>query len=129
VAARQSEQANFGVQPRQPAAFLRADGVRSAKVKPQVIGYRGSAPLLTDLIGGQIPVAIDTLDTLLPQHEGGKLRILAIGGEKRAPELPKVPTLKEAGLNVVADGWNVFFAPASMPGSRVRELGNAIEGS
>ena len=122
------EQANFGV----PAtgslphyfALMLAD---AAKVKPQVIGYRGSAPLLTDLIGGQVPVAVDTLDTLLPQHAGGKLRILAIGGATRAPELPNVPTLKEAGLDVVADGWNVFFAPASMPAARVRQLGSAIE--
>ena len=122
------DQANFGV----PAtgslphyfALMLAD---AAKVKPQVIGYRGSAPLLTDLIGGQVPVAVDTLDTLLPQHAGGKLRILAIGGTKRAPELPNVPTLKESGLDVVADGWNVFFAPASMPAGRVRELGAAIE--
>ena len=122
------EQANFGV----PAtgslphyfALMLAD---AAKVKPQVIGYRGSAPLLNDLLGGQVPVAVDTLDTLLPQHAGGKLRILAIGGAKRAPELPDVPTLKEAGLDVVADGWNVFFAPASMPAARVRQLGSAIE--
>ena len=134
------EQANFGV----PAtgslphyfALMLAD---AAKVKPQVIevygdgsrawadNYRGSAPLLNDLLGGQVPVAVDTLDTLLPQHAGGKLRILAIGGAKRAPELPNVPTLKEAGLDVVADGWNVFFAPASMPAARVRQLGSAIE--
>ncbi len=122
------EQANFGV----PAtgslphffALMLAD---AARVKPQVIGYRGSAPLLTDLIGGQIPVAIDTLDTLLPQHQGGKLRIVAIGGAQRVLELPGVPTLKEAGLNVVADGWNAFFAPASMPAARVRELGSTIE--
>jgi tripartite-type tricarboxylate transporter receptor subunit TctC len=122
------EKANFGV----PAtgslphffALMVAD---AAKVKPEVVGYRGSAPLLTDLLGGQIPVAIDTLDTLIPQHEAGKLRILAIGGEKRVPELPQVPTLKESGLNVVADGWNVFFAPASMPPARVRQLGSAIE--
>ena len=122
------DKANFGV----PAtgslphffALMLAD---AAKVKPEVVGYRGSAPLLTDLIGGQLPVAVDTLDTLLPQHDGGKIRILAIGGAKRVPELPNVPTLKEAGLDVVADGWNAFFAPASMPAARVRELGSAIE--
>ena len=122
------EKANFGV----PATgslphFFALMVAEAAKVRPEVVGYRGSAPLLTDLLGGQIPVAIDTLDTLIPQHEAGKLRILAIGGEKRAPELPQVPTLKESGLNVVADGWNVFFAPSSMPAARVRELGNAIE--
>ena len=63
-------------------ALMLAD---AAKVKPEVVGYRGSAPLLTDLIGGQLPVAVDTLDTLLPQHEGGKIRILAIGGARRVP--------------------------------------------
>ena len=122
------EKANFGV----PATgslphFFALMVAEAAKVRPEVVGYRGSAPLLTDLLGGQIPVAIDTLDTLIPQHEAGKLRILAIGGEKRAPELPQVPTLKESGLNVVADGWNVFFAPSSMPAARARELGSAIE--
>jgi tripartite-type tricarboxylate transporter receptor subunit TctC len=122
------DKANFGV----PATgslphFFALMVGEAAKVKPEVVGYRGSAPLLTDLIGGQIPVAVDTLDTLLPQHEGGKLRILAIGGAKRVPELPGVPTLKESGLNVEADGWNAFFAPASMPAARVRELGQAIE--
>lgn len=121
-------QANFGV----PATgslphFFALMVAEAAKVNPQVIGYRGSAPLLTNLIGGQVPVAVDTLDSLLPQHEGGKLRILAIGGEKRVSELPQVPTLKELGVPVVADGWNAFFAPSSMPPARVRELGNAIE--
>jgi len=122
------ERANFGVPATGslPHFFALMIG-EAAKVKPEVVGYRGSAPLMTDLIGGQIPVAVDTLDTLLPQHEGGKIRILAIGGAQRAPELPKVPTLKESGLNVVADGWNAFFAPASMPAARVRELGSQIE--
>ena len=122
------DKANFGV----PATgslphFVALMLAEKAGVKAQVIGYRGSAPLITDLIGGQVPVSVDTLDTVLPQHEGGKLRILAIGGARRVPELPNVPTLKEAGLDVVADGWNAFFAPVSMPAARVRELGNAIE--
>ena len=93
----------------------------AAKVKPEVVGYRGSAPLLTDLIGGQLPVAVDTLDTLLPQHEGGKIRILAIGGARRVPNTQRAD-VEEAGLDVVADGWNAFFAPASMPPARVREI-------
>jgi tripartite-type tricarboxylate transporter receptor subunit TctC len=122
------EKANFGVPATGslPHFFALMIG-EAAKVKPEVVGYRGSAPLMTDLIGGQIPVAVDTLDTLLPQHEGGKIRILAIGGAQRAPELPQVPTLKESGLAVVADGWNAFFAPASMPAARVRLLGSQIE--
>jgi len=121
------EKANFGV----PAtgslphffALMTAD---KAGVQAQVVGYRGSAPLLTDLIGGQVPVAFDTLDTLLPQFEAGKLRILATSGAKRSPWSPAVPTFKEAGLDLVANGWNTFFAPASMPKDKVERLATAI---
>ena len=121
------EKANFGV----PAtgslphffALMTAD---KAGVQAQVVGYRGSAPLLTDLIGGQVPVAFDTLDTLLPQFEAGKLRILATSGAKRSPWSPAVPTFKEAGLDLVATGWNTFFAPASMPKDKVERLAAAI---
>jgi tripartite-type tricarboxylate transporter receptor subunit TctC len=98
----------------------------AAKVSTQIVGYRGSAPLLTDLIGGQVPVAIDTLDSLLPQHRAGKLRILAIGAAQRSPDLPELPTLKESRLDVVADGWSILFAPASMPAAKVEVIGRAI---
>ena len=97
-----------------------------AKVQTQVIGYRGSAPLLNDLIGGQVPIAIDTEDVVLPQHNAGKLRILAISGEKRSPFAPNVPTFKEAGLDLSATGWNTFFAPATMPKEKIERLSNTI---
>jgi len=121
------EQANFGV----PATgslphFFGLMVGEKAGVKAQVVGYRGSGPLLSDLIGGQIPVAFDTFDTLLPQHEAGKVRILAVSSAKRSPFAPNVPTFREAGLDLSADGWNTFFAPASMPAARVAQLGQAI---
>ena len=59
-------------------------------------------------------------------HEAGKLRILATSGAKRSPWSPAVPTFKEAGLNLVATGWNTFFAPASMPKDKVERLATAI---
>ena len=121
------EQANFGV----PATgslphFFGLMVGEKAGVKAQVVGYRGSGPLLTDLMGGQIPVAFDTFDTLLPQHEAGKVRILAVSSAKRSPFAPSIPTFKEAGLDLSADGWNTFFAPASMPAARVAQFGQAI---
>lgn len=121
------EQANFGV----PATgslphFFGLMVGEKAGVKAQVVGYRGSGPLLTDLMGGQIPVAFDTFDTLLPQHEAGKVRILAVSSAKRSPFSPAIPTFKEAGLDLSADGWNTFFAPASMPAARVQQFGQAI---
>lgn len=97
-----------------------------AKVQTQVVGYRGSSPLLTDLIGGQVPIAVDTLDVVIPQHQAGKVRILAMSGAKRSPFAPEVPTFKEAGLDLVALGWNAFFAPASMPRDKVTRLSQAI---
>ena len=97
-----------------------------ANVQTQVIGYRGSAPLINDLLGGQVPVAVDTADGMLPQHDAGKLRILALSGEQRSAFAPKIPTFKEAGLDLAASGWNTFFAPASMPKDKVERLAVAI---
>jgi tripartite-type tricarboxylate transporter receptor subunit TctC len=121
------EKANFGV----PAAgslphffgLMLGDAV---KVAPQIVSYRGSAPLANDLLGGQLPVAIDTLDALYAQHAAGKVRILAMSGTQRASFAKDIPTFREAGFNVAATGWNAFFAPASMPPAKVQLLGQAI---
>ena len=121
------KQANFGV----PATgslphFFALMAGEKAGVTTQVIGYRGSAPLLNDLLGNQVPVAVDTLDTVLAQHEAGKVRILAISGAQRSTFSPTIPTFKEAGLDLSAAGWNTFFAPASMPKDKVERLASAI---
>lgn len=94
--------------------------------EPEVVGYRGSAPLISELIGGILPQGIDTLDTLLPQHRAGKIRILATSGETRDADLKEVPTFREGGVNLAADGWNAFFAPAAMPEAKVKRLGADI---
>lgn len=121
------EKANFGV----PATgslphFVALMLAEKAGVKAQVVGYRGSAPLITDLIGGQVPVSIDTLETVLPHHEAGKARILASSGAARNVISPKVPTFRESGLPLVATGWNAFFAPATMPAAAVQKYATAI---
>ncbi len=120
-------QANFGVPATGslPHFFALMTGEK-AQVDAQVVGYRGSAPLISDLIGGQVPVAFDTLDTLLPQHEGGKLRILASSGAQRSIFAKDIPIYKESGLDLVATGWNAFFAPAAMPQAQVERLARAI---
>ena len=121
------EQANFGV----PATgslphFFGLMTGEKAQVKAQVVGYRGSAPLMTDLIGGQVPISFDTLDVVIPQHTAGKVRILAMSGAKRSPFVPDVPTFREAGLDLIGTGWNSFFAPATMPPEKIRRLSQAI---
>ena len=69
------------------------------------VAYRGSAPIITDLIGGHVPIAITTLSDTITQHRAGGIRIVAVSGPARSPFLPDVPNLKEAGFDLVADGW------------------------
>lgn len=95
-------------------------------VKAEVIGYRGSAPAITDLIGGVVPVAIDTLDALTPHHESGRIRIIATSGRQREASLPKVPTFTEQGVQLESAGWNTFFASSAMPAAKRQALGQAI---
>ena len=121
------EKANFGV----PATgslphFFGLMVGDAAKVRAEVVGYRGSAPLLNDLLGGQVPVAFDTFDTLLPQHDAGKIRILAVSGAKRSALDARIPTFREAGLDLTATGWNTFFAPMSMPKAQAERLAGLI---
>lgn len=93
----------------------------------QIIGYRGSAPVITDLIGGSLTVAIDTLDVLIRQHKGDRIRILATSGAEREPSIPDVPTFTESGIDLSASGWNALFAPSSMSDDKVRLLGDTIK--
>lgn len=121
------EKATFGVPATGslPHFFALLTGEK-AGVKAEVAGYRGSGPLLTDLIGGQVPLAFDSLDSLLPQHEAGKIRILAVSSAQRSSYAAGIPTLREAGLDLVAVSWNALFAPASMPRDKVERLGLAV---
>ncbi|MEO5737698.1 MAG: tripartite tricarboxylate transporter substrate-binding protein [Variovorax sp.] len=97
------------------------------KLSMPVVGYKGSAPLLNDLMGGHVPIAFDSLDALEPLAKAGKVRILAVSGVRRAAALPDVPTFKEAGLDLSASGWNVVYAAASLPAARQRAIAMAVQ--
>jgi tripartite-type tricarboxylate transporter receptor subunit TctC len=76
------------------------------------VPYKGSAPAITDAIGGHVPLIFDSTIAILPQLTSGKLRPIAVTGAKRSPQLPDVPTFKEAGLaGVESYAWYGFFAP------------------
>jgi tripartite-type tricarboxylate transporter receptor subunit TctC len=76
------------------------------------VAYRGSAPVINDLIGGHLPFGIVTIADAIPQHRAGGVRILAVSSAERSPFLPEVPTLKENGIDLVADGWYGMWLPA-----------------
>ena len=82
----------------------------------QHIPYKGSGPLATDLLGGQILMSFDTITPVLPHIKAGKLRPLAVTTAKRSPALPDVRTLQEAGLKDFDIGtWFGVLAPVGTP--------------
>jgi 2-methylaconitate cis-trans-isomerase PrpF/tripartite-type tricarboxylate transporter receptor subunit TctC len=89
--------------------------------------YKGSAPAISDTIGGQTQFMFPSLYTALPHVKSGKLRALAVAGPKRSALLPDVPTLKEAGVDGVdVQQWYGFFAPAKTPKAIVDQLNKAL---
>jgi tripartite-type tricarboxylate transporter receptor subunit TctC len=76
------------------------------------VPYRGSAPIINDLIGGHLPFGITTIADAIPQHRAGGVRILTVSSAERSPFLPDVPTLKENGIELVADAWYGMWLPA-----------------
>lgn len=90
------------------------------------VGYKGGAPAATDLIGGQIPLMVDTASETIEHHRAGKVRIIAVTGESRGKTLPDVPTLKESGINVVADGFFGVYGPAGMAPDTVSRINKAV---
>ena len=77
------------------------------------VPYKGSAPALADLLGGQLGMMFDTVITSVPQIRAGKLRAFAVSSAKRASSLPEVPTLQEAGIKGFdISQWQGFLAPA-----------------
>ncbi len=93
----------------------------------QHIPYKGSAPALTDVMGGQVTMTFDNITTAWPLARGGKLRALAVTTAKRSPVSPEVPTLAESGLPGYEIGsWQGVFAPAGTPPEIVKRLNTEI---
>jgi tripartite-type tricarboxylate transporter receptor subunit TctC len=91
------------------------------------VPYKGSGPLTTDLLGGQITMSFDTITPVLPHIKAGKLRALAVTTSKRSPALPDVPTLDESGLKGFNLGtWFGILAPANTPREVVVRLNAEI---
>lgn len=91
------------------------------------IPYKGNGPALTDLLGGQLDSAFNTVAITLPLVQAGKLRALAVAGERRSKLAPDVPTMIEAGLPGFSFfGWYGIVAPAKTPDAIVKRLNQAL---
>ena len=91
------------------------------------VPYKGSAPAIQELIGGQTQILIDAGSVVLPQVIGGKLKALAVTGPKRDPQLPDVPTVGELGLGgMEAVGFQGLVGPANLPAPVVERLSREL---
>jgi tripartite-type tricarboxylate transporter receptor subunit TctC len=120
---------NFGSGGKGTSVHLAGELFSSLTNAPMThVPYKGSAPAVTDLIGGQIQLIFDTAPSALPHVKGGKVKPLAVSGAKRLAELPNVPTFAEAGVPAFdAPAWYGLLAPAGTPAPLVKYLNNEVE--
>jgi tripartite-type tricarboxylate transporter receptor subunit TctC len=86
------------------------------------VAYQGTAPALTALLGGQVDMLFDAVGAALPSIRAGKLRVLAVNGEKRYPALPDVPTMNEVLPGYVSTVWVALAAPPKTPAAIVNRI-------
>jgi len=92
------------------------------------VPYRGAAPAMVDLLSDQVQLGLNAVPTVLSHVRQGKLKALAIAGDKRSALLPNVPTMHELGVKgVEIDIWYALFAPASTPAAIIQKLSSDLE--
>jgi tripartite-type tricarboxylate transporter receptor subunit TctC len=93
------------------AMFLKRAGLEMTSVS-----YQGNAPALNDVIAGHVPTMFSVVGDAIPHGASSNIRLLAVSGEKRSPQLPDIPTISESGFpGFRANAWNGLMAPAGTP--------------
>jgi tripartite-type tricarboxylate transporter receptor subunit TctC len=98
-----------------------------AGISMEGIPYKGSGPAMTDLMGGQVPLMVDSLASALPHVKGGKIKAIAMTTLQRVPQLPDVPTVAESGYpGFDGNGWAGLVVPAATPRDVVERIGSEV---
>lgn len=102
--------------------------VDEAGVVIKHIPYKGSGPMMADLIGGQVELGVLALPAVQPHLKSGALRAIGVMGSKRSPAAPELPTLAEQGMpGVDVEGWFAVIGPARLPPAEVKRIHDAFE--
>ena len=99
---------------------------QSAGINLNHIPFQGGAPANTALLGGHIGYKFDVVSETAEMHRAGKVRIIAVTGNQRDPQVPEVPTLKESGVNMDATAWFAMYGPAGLRGETLARLEKAM---
>lgn len=95
----------------------------------QAAPYRGSAPMIADMLGNQIPAGIGSVPDFIEDHKAGKIRVIAVMGKQRQPALPEVPTFAELGVKGFEEvPYYGLYAPAGTPQVQIVRIGDAVLG-
>lgn len=98
-----------------------------AQIDISGVSYKGSGPVMNDLVGGHILLAVDTMASSLPLIQSGKLKAIASLSSERAPQLPNVPTIAEQGFpGFVGVGWAGLFMPKGTPATIVKKVSDDV---
>ena len=98
-----------------------------ARLQLTHVPYKGAAPSLVDVIGGAIATAITPLADVAEHHKAGKLHVLATSGSVPTTVLTGIPTFKDAGIDLVVDGWYGLYAPAGLSAAHQQQLAAAMQ--
>ena len=99
---------------------------QSAGITLNHVPFQGGAPANNALLGGHIDYKFDVVSETAELHRNGKVRIIAVTGSKRDPQVPEVPTLKESGVNMEATAWFAMYGPAGLGGDNLARLEKAM---
>lgn len=98
-----------------------------AGVKARHVPYKGTGPMITDLLGGQVDLGVVALNAVQPYLKSGQLRAIGVGGEVRSPAAPDIPTIAEQGLpRYSVEGWFAVIGPAGMKPADVKRVHDAF---
>ena len=97
-----------------------------AGIKLQAVHYKGAAPVMNDVIAGHIQLGFVSAGSAVPQWKGGKVKLIAVGGKKRIPQLPDVPSIAETVPGFEAVSWFGLFGPAGIPADTVAKINKEV---
>ena len=108
--------------------FLGVQFAKAAGIELPVTPYKGSPPMVTDLIGGHVPAAISLMDGMMAHHRAGKIKVIGTFTKERSPLMPDIPTFLEQGIDVTSgEGWTGLWAKAGTPAADLERMQRAVQ--
>jgi tripartite-type tricarboxylate transporter receptor subunit TctC len=108
--------------------FLGVQLAKTTGIDLPVTPYKGTPPMVTDLVGGHVPSAISLIDGMVPHHRAGKIRVIGLFTKERSPLIPEIPTFVEQGIDVTSgEGWTGMWARAGTPPAAIERMRKALQ--